>query len=90
MANINSQLVGGVLQPFTGILADLDVPTPQPQGLAPINGDLPGHAFVPPGPTDVRGLCPTLNTLANHNVCLLSAASITLKQCLNMASVLGS
>ncbi|MCJ1333740.1 hypothetical protein MMC10_010440 [Thelotrema lepadinum] len=60
-------LLGGILQPFSGILADLDLPTPQPQGLAPINGDLPGHAFVPPGEGDVRGLCPTLNTLANHN-----------------------
>jgi len=24
------------------------------------------HPFMPPGPTDVRGPCPGLNTLANH------------------------
>ncbi|RDW74941.1 cloroperoxidase [Coleophoma cylindrospora] len=25
------------------------------------------HAFVPPGPTDLRGPCPGLNAMANHN-----------------------
>lgn len=33
----------------------------------PANGDTP-HAFVPPGPNDIRGPCPGLNTAANHNV----------------------
>ena len=28
------------------------------------------HGFVPPGPNDIRGPCPGLNTAANHNVCL--------------------
>ena len=27
------------------------------------------HGFVPPGPNDIRGPCPGLNTAANHNVC---------------------
>lgn len=26
----------------------------------------PAHPFIPPGPTDLRGPCPGLNTLANH------------------------
>ena len=26
----------------------------------------PDHQYIAPGPTDVRGNCPTLNTLANH------------------------
>lgn len=25
------------------------------------------HAFVPPGPNDIRGPCPGLNAAANHN-----------------------
>jgi len=24
------------------------------------------HPFIPPGPNDIRGPCPMLNTLANH------------------------
>ncbi|KAF2239705.1 Cloroperoxidase [Viridothelium virens] len=58
--------VGGVLQPLTGVLAGLDVPTPQPQGHIIIPGDDPDHQFQAPGATDVRGICPTLNALANH------------------------
>ena len=58
--------VNGVLQPLTGALAGLDIPTPQPQGLVAIPGDDPDHQFQAPGPTDVRGVCPTLNALANH------------------------
>ena len=34
--------------------------------LEQIPGDDPDHQFVAPGPTDVRGICPTLNALANH------------------------
>lgn len=26
------------------------------------------HPFLPPGPLDIRGPCPGLNTLANHGV----------------------
>ena len=44
----------------------MDLPTHQPQGLEVIPGDDPDHQFQAPGPTDVRGICPTLNTLANH------------------------
>ncbi|KAI9696140.1 MAG: hypothetical protein M1820_008281 [Bogoriella megaspora] len=59
-------LLGGALQPLTGALAAIDIPTPQPQGLAVIPGNDPDHQFQAPGPTDVRGICPTLNALANH------------------------
>ncbi|KAG8525340.1 uncharacterized protein KY384_008984 [Bacidia gigantensis] len=58
--------VNGVLQPLTGALAAIDLPTPQPQGLQEIPGDDPDHQFQAPGPTDIRGVCPTLNALANH------------------------
>lgn len=59
-------LVGGILAPLTGPLAGLDVPTPQDSGLKAIPGTDPAHQYIAPGPTDVRGTCPTLNTLANH------------------------
>lgn len=59
-------LLGGLLAPLTGILQALDIPTPQESGLKAIPGDDPEHQYIPPGPTDVRGDCPTLNTLANH------------------------
>ncbi|MCJ1449873.1 hypothetical protein MMC28_000201 [Mycoblastus sanguinarius] len=59
-------LLNGLLQPLTGELSNIELPTPQPQGLAAIPGDDPDHQFQAPGPTDVRGICPTLNTLANH------------------------
>jgi hypothetical protein len=59
-------LVGGLLSPLTGVLQGLDIPTPQESGLKEIPGDDPDHQYSPPGPTDVRGDCPTLNTLANH------------------------
>ncbi|KAF7191946.1 Dothistromin biosynthesis peroxidase dotB [Pseudocercospora fuligena] len=59
-------LLGGVLQPFSGVLSALDVPTPQATGLKEIPGDDAAHKYVAPGTTDVRGMCPTLNTMANH------------------------
>lgn len=31
-----------------------------------IPGDDKDHQYKAPGPTDVRGMCPTLNTMANH------------------------
>nr|POE48917.1 aromatic peroxygenase [Quercus suber] len=68
-------LLGGILAPLTGILAALDVPTPQDSGLKPIPGDDPNHQYIAPGPTDVRGDCPTLNTLANHGY--LSRTGVT-------------
>lgn len=59
-------LVGGLLAPLTGVLAAVDVPTPQESGLKAIPGNDPAHQYQAPGPTDVRGLCPTLNALASH------------------------
>ena len=56
-------LVGGLLAPLSGILEHLDIPTPQESGLKEIPGDDPKHQYQAPGPTDVRGDCPTLNTL---------------------------
>lgn len=64
--NLGGGLLNGVLQPFSGILAGLDVPVPQQFGLKMIPGDDPAHQYVRPGKTDVRGMCPTLNTMANH------------------------
>lgn len=40
--------------------------SPQPTGLLEIPGDDGLHPYMPAGPTDVRGMCPTLNTMANH------------------------
>ncbi|KAH9845157.1 aromatic peroxygenase-like [Teratosphaeria destructans] len=57
-------LLTGALQPFTGVLAGLDVPTPQATGLARVPDA--EHPYEAPGSTDVRGMCPTLNTMANH------------------------
>ncbi|EME39721.1 hypothetical protein DOTSEDRAFT_75386 [Dothistroma septosporum NZE10] len=68
-------LVGGLLSPLTGVLSALDIPTPQESGLKAIPGNDPDHQYIAPGPTDVRGLCPTLNTLANHGY--LSRTGIT-------------
>lgn len=58
--------VNGILQPLTGRLSLLVSPTPQPHGLKAIPGDDPAHQYVAPGSTDQRGVCPALNTLANH------------------------
>lgn len=58
--------MNNVLQPLTGQLANLELPVPQPFGLKEIPGDDPNHQFQKPGRTDVRGMCPTLNTLANY------------------------
>jgi len=59
-------LVNGLLQPFTGILADLGLPTPQETGLKQIPGDDLNHIYIAPKKNAVRGMCPTLNTMANH------------------------
>ena len=58
--------MNGVLQLLTGALHYVDIPTPQPFGLKKIPGDDSAHQFRKPGNTDVRGMCPTLNTLVNH------------------------
>lgn len=54
------------MAPLTGPLAALDIPTLQDSGLKAIPGTDSNHQYQAPGPTDARGLCPTLNTLANH------------------------
>lgn len=53
-------LIGDLLEPLTGILQHLDIPTPHETGLKAIPGNDPNHQYQAPGPTDVRGLCPTL------------------------------
>ncbi|KAF2168491.1 hypothetical protein M409DRAFT_65447 [Zasmidium cellare ATCC 36951] len=59
-------LLDGVLQSFSGALELLDVPTPQPFGLQEIPGDDKAHRYIKPKKSAVRGMCPTLNTMANH------------------------
>lgn len=59
-------IVNGVLQKLTGELQAVDIPTPQIITLEQIPGNDPAHQFQAPGKTDVRGICPTLNALANH------------------------
>ncbi|EME45937.1 hypothetical protein DOTSEDRAFT_51548 [Dothistroma septosporum NZE10] len=59
-------LLNGALQPFSGVLKDLDVPTPQATGLQLIPGNNPDHQYQAPAKSAVRGMCPTLNTMANH------------------------
>ena len=68
-------IVNGILQPLTGQLQAIDLPTPQVITLEQIPGDDPDHQFIAPGPTDVRGICPTLNALANHGY--LSRSGVT-------------
>ncbi|MCJ1449806.1 hypothetical protein MMC28_000134 [Mycoblastus sanguinarius] len=47
-------LLNGVLQPLTGQLQAIDIPTPQVITLEQIPGNDPNHQFQAPGPTDVR------------------------------------
>lgn len=54
------------MQPFTGRLSLLVPPIPQPFGLKAIPGTDANHKYIAPGPTDRRGVCPAMNTLANH------------------------
>ena len=52
--------------PYAGAIDGL--PSTRPGNFqVPANGDT-AHQFVPPGPNDIRGPCPGLNTAANHNV----------------------
>ncbi|KAM0798766.1 Chloroperoxidase [Usnea florida] len=51
--------------PYAGAIDGL--PSTRPGNFqVPANGDT-AHQFVPPGPNDIRGPCPGLNTAANHN-----------------------
>lgn len=59
------------------ILPTLDVAPPEvpPGPLSDTSAKLvddDAHPFMQPGPDDLRGPCPGLNTLANHGVSLLS------------------
>lgn len=53
--------------PYAGAISGL--PSTRPGNFqVPAIGDT-AHQFVPPGPNDIRGPCPGLNTAANLNVC---------------------
>ena len=62
------------MQPFLGPLIGLAVPTPQDFGLKEIPGDDGLHPYIAPKKTDVRGMCPTLNTMVSKG--LLCALAI--------------
>lgn len=82
--------MNGSLRPLTGASAGIELPTPQPQGLKLIPGEDPNHQFQAPGPTDQRGICPTLKTLANQCVQVFRSYTIKLISvaiCLAMALV---
>ncbi len=67
--------VNGVLQPFTGRISLLVPPTPQAHSLKAIPGSDAAHQYMAPGSTDQRGVCPGINTLANHGY--ISRSGIT-------------
>ncbi|MCJ1454642.1 hypothetical protein MMC28_004995 [Mycoblastus sanguinarius] len=52
--------------PYLGAANGLPATNPVGNVEVPADGD-DAHAFVPPGPNDIRGPCPGLNTAANHN-----------------------
>ena len=52
--DLGGGLLGGILQPFSGVLQALDVPTPQPVGVIKVPDD--DHPFQYPTSTDVRGV----------------------------------
>lgn len=53
--------------PYLGAVNGLPATHPVGNIEVPTDGDN-AHNFVPPGPNDIRGPCPGLNTAANHNV----------------------
>ena len=53
--------------PYLGAMNGLPATHPVGNIEVPTDGDNI-HNFVPPGPNDIRGPCPGLNTAANHNV----------------------
>ncbi|EMD60093.1 hypothetical protein GGP41_009491 [Bipolaris sorokiniana] len=54
-------------EPYTYTGAKNGAPGNQRGGIkVPADGDT-AHAYTPPGPNDIRGPCPGLNALANHN-----------------------
>ena len=56
-----------LLYPYTG--ATTGLPGTGLGGVqVPADGD-EAHYYTEPGPLDIRGPCPGMNTAANHNVC---------------------
>ena len=55
--------------PYLGAFNGLPATHPVGNIEVPADGDT-AHNFVAPGPNDIRGPCPGLNTAANHNVSL--------------------
>jgi hypothetical protein len=50
-------------------------PPPNPNTSSFLVNDA-AHPFQPPGPTDIRGPCPGLNTLASHGVSIFNGLSV--------------
>lgn len=68
-----ASLAGLSARELDSIIPHLTIRTlPSPPG--PLNNPLaklvndPAHPWIAPGPNDMRGPCPGLNTLANHGV----------------------
>ena len=53
--------------PYLGAINGLPATHPVGNIEVPADDDT-AHKFVPPGPNDIRGPCPGLNTAANHQV----------------------
>lgn len=47
---------------------DLPLPPAPPTDTSSKLVNVPAHPYIAPGPDDIRGPCPGLNTLANHGV----------------------
>ncbi|KAK4701103.1 unspecific peroxygenase, partial [Phenoliferia sp. Uapishka_3] len=58
---LTKDALGDIPTSLSELLQTLDLPSPQPIGLPQVPDD--DHPFIAPGPTDIRGLCPTLNTM---------------------------
>lgn len=57
--------------PYCGAKGGLPGVFPCLKNQVPAPGDT-AHAYEPPGPNDIRGPCPGLNTAANHHVSISS------------------
>lgn len=60
--------------PYTGSINGLPG-----TGIGGVQVPAPGdtaHQFTPPGPNDIRGPCPGMNTAANHNVSTSAVSSL--------------
>lgn len=67
-----------LVAPFLYLGAKNGLPATHPVGNieVPTDNDDP-HAFEAPGPLDIRGPCPGLNTMANHHVSYRVLSSLT-------------